>query len=70
MMILGAFALGACNSNPTASSNAPSDHTISQDGVLHKPGLNDPTNNCISCHGTDLRGGDGPSCYSCHDKKW
>jgi len=25
---------------------------------------------CTSCHGADLRGGSGPSCYSCHGKKW
>ncbi len=27
--------------------------------------------NCASCHGSDLRGGDsGVSCYECHGKKW
>jgi mono/diheme cytochrome c family protein len=25
---------------------------------------------CVSCHGADLTGGSGPSCYSCHGKKW
>ncbi|MBI5102563.1 MAG: hypothetical protein HZB33_12115, partial [Nitrospirae bacterium] len=25
---------------------------------------------CTACHGADLRGGSGPSCYSCHGKKW
>jgi len=28
------------------------------------------TVSCTSCHGADLRGGSGPSCYSCHGKKW
>jgi mono/diheme cytochrome c family protein len=29
------------------------------------------TSNCVSCHGTDLRGsGSAPSCYTCHGKKW
>jgi mono/diheme cytochrome c family protein len=29
------------------------------------------TNDCVSCHGADLRGsGSAPSCYSCHGKKW
>jgi hypothetical protein len=51
-------------------SNAPADHTVSEDGVRHLPGLRDPENNCTGCHGTDLRGGEGPSCYSCHGKEW
>ena len=53
-------------------SNAPSSHTISQDGVLHMEGFRDPLNNCAACHGADLRGGDDgePSCYSCHGKEW
>ncbi len=25
---------------------------------------------CTACHGTDLKGGYGPSCYSCHRKLW
>jgi len=54
------------------SSNAPEDHTNSQDGALHMDGLRDPVNNCTACHGDDLQGGeDGePSCYSCHGDEW
>jgi hypothetical protein len=49
----------------------PADHNISQEGVMHKPGLEDPTNNCITCHGADLRGGTSQvSCYECHGKEW
>ena len=61
----------ACD-NPTESKyGAPSDHKISKDGALHKSGLKDPLENCISCHGEDLRGGSsGVSCYECHGKKW
>ncbi|MBI5640886.1 MAG: cytochrome c [Nitrospirae bacterium] len=25
---------------------------------------------CTPCHGADLRGGSGPSCYTCHGNKW
>ena len=49
----------------------PSDHTISKDGTMHKSGLDQPLNNCASCHGSDLEGGTtGVSCYECHGKKW
>lgn len=55
----------------STQSDAPSDHTISKDGVKHKSGLNNPTENCVECHGADLRGGSsGVSCYDCHGKKW
>ena len=49
----------------------PADHTISKDGFLHKSGLDQPLTNCVSCHGSDLKGGTtGVSCYECHSKKW
>ncbi len=49
----------------------PSDHTVSKEGAKHKPGLKNPLDNCVSCHGSDLRGGEvGVSCYECHGKKW
>ena len=51
--------------------NPPGDHTISQDGFMHKSGLNQPLTNCVSCHGSDLEGGNtGVSCYECHGEKW
>ena len=57
---------------PTGPSNAPASHTVSQDGVRHLPGLNDPEANCVACHGADLRGGANgePSCFTCHGQKW
>lgn len=42
-------------------------HTEDLGGTFHRPGYDDPLTNCTSCHGADLRGGAGPSCYSCHD---
>ena len=64
--------LAACGKDPVSSSgNSPSDHTVNKHRVMHKSGLTNPTTNCVSCHGPDLKGGDvGVSCYSCHGKKW
>ena len=51
--------------------NPPSDHEISKDGFMHKSGLNQPLDNCVNCHGSDLKGGSaGVSCYECHGKEW
>ena len=59
-------------SDETVPPDAPDGHTVMKDGAAHAPGLHDPTNNCVSCHGADLKGGgDGePSCYSCHGREW
>ena len=60
-----------CSSPTESKYDPPSDHTLSKDGARHKPGLNSPLENCISCHGSDLKGGtSGVSCYECHGKKW
>lgn len=49
----------------------PTDHTISNDGAMHKSGLKEPLTNCVVCHGSDLKGGTvGVSCYECHSKEW
>ena len=48
---------------------APAGHTASLGGALHKSGQSDPLKNCVACHGAKLGGGEGPSCYSCHDNK-
>ncbi|MBI5502478.1 MAG: hypothetical protein HY907_19700 [Deltaproteobacteria bacterium] len=45
----------------------PPGHTEDMSGVMHRPGKEDPLANCTSCHGADLTGGVGPSCYDCHD---
>ena len=56
--------------SPNYTSNIPSDHTLHKGGVPHKPGLTNPTVNCVECHGSTLHGDQGPSCYSCHGQKW
>ena len=45
----------------------PPDHTENQNGVWHRTGKENPLANCVACHGSDLRGGSGPSCYTCHN---
>ncbi|PKN55380.1 MAG: hypothetical protein CVU56_21595 [Deltaproteobacteria bacterium HGW-Deltaproteobacteria-14] len=66
LLVIGLVALfAACD-----TSNAPADHTVNENGVFHKPGLQNPTVNCTECHGASLQGGRGPSCTSCHGVKW
>lgn len=48
-------------------SNVPADHTEELGGIYHAPGKGDPLANCTSCHGADLKGDTGPSCYMCHN---
>lgn len=63
--------LFACSTSVDSESDAPADHSINKDGAMHKSGLNNPEENCVSCHGSDLRGGEtAPSCYGCHGKEW
>jgi hypothetical protein len=47
-------------------------HTINLGGHLHAPNYCQPLQNCVQCHGSNLRGGTSgqPSCYSCHDANW
>ncbi len=42
-------------------------HTENNGGVMHRPGKEDPLKNCTACHGADLTGDVGPSCYTCHN---
>lgn len=56
---------------PPGTNDLPASHTDSQHGFLHAPGKNAPyTNLCTVCHGADLRGYLGPSCYTCHGQEW
>ena len=74
IMLVGVLLLLGCSANNPVSDNsgsAPDGHTVNKSGVMHRPGLTNPTENCVSCHGSDLKGGTvGVSCYSCHGKKW
>jgi cytochrome c553 len=70
-IILITLVVLACESTTISPYDPPDDHTIKQDGIMHKSGLYDPEENCITCHGEDLRGGiTEVSCYECHGKKW
>lgn len=61
----------ACEKDDLPKYSPPADHTISKDGYLHKSGLDQALTNCVSCHGSDLKGGTtGVSCYECHGKEW
>jgi hypothetical protein len=52
--------LAACSDDEGGS------HDVMKSGVGHRAGLENPLSNCTECHGAALRGGSGPSCYSCH----
>ncbi|MCK5439673.1 MAG: hypothetical protein KAI97_07000 [Gemmatimonadetes bacterium] len=75
MLSLVAILLGlSCgsSSSPTAPPAGLEDHTVRRGGAFHRPGLTAPAENCVQCHGADLRGGDNgePSCFSCHGNIW
>ena len=62
LFALVAFApvLAACTSDSSG-------HTVNLGGVNHRDGSVDPLSNCTGCHGSNLHGGKGPSCYNCHN---
>lgn len=78
MALSGAVLLAGCGGVDTSGTSSSSTtagvtvtgHTVSEHGVMHRPGLTNPQVNCVECHGASLQGGDGPSCTSCHSKKW
>lgn len=56
---------------PPDNGGEPVDHTVKRGSAFHKTGHKYPfINDCTSCHGEDLMGGTGPSCYTCHKMKW
>ena len=71
MLVALNFVAGCSDEDEYPQYNPPSDHTINNEGVLHKSGLSDPLSDCIACHGIDLKGGTSQvSCYRCHGREW
>ncbi len=70
--LLFLLSLAACSDSSTAPADAPEGHTVLKGRVPHATGLNNPIQNCATCHGATLQGGDAgqPSCFSCHGRKW
>ena len=69
-MLSCVLAFGVACSEQIEPGNPPADHTVSQDGFRHAPDFCNPIPACTACHGADLRGGEGPSCFTCHDDEW
>ncbi len=72
ILFLLVILISSCaKNNDIPKYSPPSDHTTSKNGAMHKSGLNQPLTNCVTCHGSDLKGGSsGVSCYECHRKQW
>jgi hypothetical protein len=60
-LVLAAPLFAACTSEDASG------HSVNLGGVNHRDGSVDPLTNCVGCHGSNLHGGKGPSCYSCHN---
>lgn len=61
------LAAGAVFAGCSGGGGSPGSHTLSLNGVSHLEGHFNPLAFCTACHGANLRGGEGPSCYNCHD---
>jgi hypothetical protein len=71
ILFLALLLITACEKSNDQKYNPPADHSISEDGYMHKSGLAQPLVNCVACHGSDLKGGTtGVSCFECHNRKW
>jgi cytochrome c553 len=72
ILVLPLILLTSCEKEENMSRyDPPADHTVSQDGAMHKSGFDQPLSNCTNCHGADLQGGNVEvSCFECHGKKW
>ena len=54
-----------------AVAEPPADHTADEHGIMHAEDKDYPGHShCTDCHGSDIMGGIGPSCYSCHGAFW
>lgn len=71
LVLLFVFIVSCEKENDLPKYSPPADHTINNEGRMHRSGLDQPLANCVTCHGADLTGGTtGVSCYECHGKEW
>ncbi len=62
----------SCHNGPTGLWGHPEGWTTGKNDPLHFHGYYAKKYSlaCTACHGADLKGAHGPSCYSCHGKLW
>ncbi|OGG94656.1 MAG: hypothetical protein A2527_05590 [Candidatus Lambdaproteobacteria bacterium RIFOXYD2_FULL_50_16] len=71
LFFVGCKASDLADSSKTDERAQPDEyHRREKGGYWHGEGLKDPIRYCTDCHGSDLKGGDGPSCYNCHGVNW
>lgn len=63
------FTMGCSSSDGSnADEHLGREHEVELGGVHHAQGHENPfVAGCAECHGPDLRGDKGPSCYQCHN---
>lgn len=70
LLVAIAAVLPSCHKKDYPKFRPPPDHQKLLEGVPHKAGYEKPMEDCNGCHGDELRGAKGPSCYTCHGEEW